>query len=143
MNLMTRSRASLWRNAKLANRVKGRRRRRRRRRRRGLLDARLIPGWLWVDSRLRARLRGTFKDLSREIRFSPDLQPRCIPFLHGFLPPSSTLLSLPTHSFPANFPPSLAPSTFHRAFAPRGGHRGENWTFVELSVNVLARLPLL
>lgn len=53
-----------------------------------------------------------------------------------------------TDSYPApsNFP-SLAPSTFHRAFVPRGGEglapwgHGENWTFVELSVNVLARLP--
>lgn len=136
MNLMTRSRARLWRNAKLANRVKGRRRRRRRRR--GLLDARLIPGWLRVDSRLRARLRGTFKDLSREIRFSPDLQPRCIPFLHGFLPPSSIPL-LPAHSFAANSPSLPSPeyfsssvcSTRGRGVGAPWGH-GENWTFVEL-----------
>lgn len=123
MNLMTRSRASLWRNAKLANRVKGRRRRRCRRR--GLLDARLIPGWLWVDSRLRARLRGTFKDLSREIRFSPDLQPRCIPFLHGFLPPSSTLL--PAHPFlRSEFPSLPSPEYFSSSVcSTRGAPRGE------------------
>lgn len=52
-----------------------------------------------LGSRLPAGLRGTFKDLSREIRFSPDLQPRCIPAFRRFspLPPPSPLLA-PTAS---------------------------------------------
>lgn len=51
-------------------------------------------------SRLPAGLRGTFKDLSREIRFSPDLQPRCIPAFRRFFPPSPPPLSPPAIPIP-------------------------------------------
>lgn len=60
-------------------------------------------------------LRGTFKDLSREIRFSLDLQPRCIPafrrfFLFSLSSSPSPSLSL-SHLFLLAIP--------HRAYPPR------------------------
>lgn len=105
--------------------------------------------------RLPARLQGTFKDLSREIRFSPDLQPRCIPVLRGFLPLrptcpfSSVLLRFLTLSPPIpsqRIPPSLSPEYFLssvrsycRAGTPWGPRIGP--LLPELSVNVPFAFP--
>lgn len=131
--------------AKLANRVKGRRR--------GCQTR--AHSSCRPDSRLPARLQGTFKDLSREIRFSPDLQPRCIPVLHGFLPlcPPPPFLARPpslshtssSHSMTENSP-SFSPEYFSsnvrshcRARTPWGPRIGP--LSRELSVNVPFAFP--
>lgn len=78
--------------------------------------------------RLPAGLWGTFKDLSREIRFSPDLQPRCIPAFRRFFPSplhgnpqrlrsSSPVsapfgVSTPRRSSSENIPSALSPGYF-------------------------------
>lgn len=81
-----------------------------------------------LGSRLPAGLRGTFKDLSREIRFSPDLQPRCIPAFRRFSTPHPTPLPRsPRPSFyprRSSYPPTPVSIPFGVSTPRRSPRRG-------------------